>query len=322
MRVKDILHEHRILQEQLWRLGQALKYAAGMGEGMTSQVRQVLAWFSSKVAGKPNAAEELAQGWVKVAEINKVTPAEAIAAGKVEAEGARIAKEVIEEAEQLAIQLMTKSRRLRVRSELGAMEWLYGTALNTYNFWLTAAGIVKPISECIWYIYQAYENMEKGHPEYQGPKLQYIVQFEINKAIREVTAIIAGRGLIAWALGPKGIQVLGPLGWGPIGKAFNILSPAAQASFITWFQTDAGQKYFAEWLVGKALIPFTEVKMPGGSSFNWVTEFVGGRTKTAYDAILRAVGSDKAQEPAKMPEIPASKSPIKIDWSSGQATTK
>ncbi len=322
MRVKEILHEQRVLQEQLFRLGVALKYVLSQGgEGVTGQARSVLNWFSRAVMGKANAAEELAQGWVKTAEILKITPSEAIQAGKAEALSVGIDRAVVREAEQLAARLATQSSILASRASRAAMEWYYGSALHLYNTILTTIGVVQPILECVYYIYQAYRKNEAGDPEFQGDKLDYAVQFEITKAVRSVAGLLAGRGLISWIMGPKGIQVLAPFGWEPIAKAFNMASPAAQAAFITWFQTSAGQEYFAQWLVGKALIPGTDWTLPGGTLFKIITRYAGGWAKTGYDAILRQIGSDKAAPAPREPAPDNWKSSIRKDPTTGQYTT-
>lgn len=318
MRVKEILHEYRILQEQLFRLGLMLKYAASMADGMSGYAKQALAYFSKALVGKPNAADELAKGWIRAAEILKVAPDEAISAGYAAGQAAKIDKATLDQAVKIAEQLALKSTKLRIRSAAGAMEWYYGTAVFSINKLLTTIGIYGPISQCVYYIAIAYQKNEEGDPEYQGKKLQYIVQWEINKCIREVAAVVIGKNLIKWALSPIGIQALGPLGWGPIGKAFNMLNPAAQATFMAWFLSPPGQDYFVKWLTGSALIPGTGVTLPGGQTFTDVTDIANALTKIGYDGILRQIGSDKAQEPPMMPDAPAWKSRAKYDAATGQ----
>ncbi len=320
MRVKEVLHERRIIQENLMALNVALRIARGMGAGLTAEAKQALTMFTARVAGKATAAEELAKGWLTTTKVLKVAPEEALEAGLAAARSARVAPEVLVEAEKAFAKLVGRSVLLRFRSATSAAEWYYASTMWVINKVLIVVGIYQPIAECIYYIHEAYVKNEEGHPEYQGNKLQFIVQFEVQKAIRAVTAIIIGKGAIGWILGPKGIQVLGPLGWGPIGKAFNMLTPAAQATFMAWFQTPAGQEYFAQWLVGKALVPGTDWTMPGGGAFKLLTQYAAGFAKTGYDAILRQMGSDKAGKPPAMPDDNKWKSSFNLDLKTGTST--
>jgi len=305
MRVKEIVNESRLLQEQMVRFWTLLSYALKTdGKGIGNLAEKALAWLANNVKNNPNAAEELAKGWSMTASKADVTIASAVRAGRAEAEAAGIAKNVLDEAEQLAYKLYKGKIMPKVRDAAHAMELWYGASLTLYNGIFLALNIGKPIAEMIYYIMDAYQKNEEGHPEYQGAKLQWIVQWEINKCLREVVAAWAGNKIIGWALGPNGIQMLGPLGWGPIGKAFNMLSPAAKATFQTWFYTDEGKQAFANWLVGKAMFYGTETSVPFGPTFKDAINFVGGHAvKTGYDAILRKMGSDKAQQPPKAPEI-------------------
>ncbi len=321
MRVKQIIHESLLLQEQMARFWTLLTYAVkNDGKGIGATTEKALGWLANAVKGKPNAVEELAKGWNMTASKAEVALHEAIKVGRAEAEAAGIAKKVLDEAEVLAYKLYKGKIMPKVRNAAHAAELWYGATLNLWNGVFLALNIGKPIMEMIYYIYIAYEKNEAGNPEYQGNKLQWVVQWEINKCLREVVAAFAGHKIIGWALGPNGIQMLAPFGWGPIGKAFNMLSPAAQAVFQTWFFSDEGKTAFANWLVGKALFYGTDTKVPFGPSFKSVIDSAGQVVaKTGYDAILRALGSDKAGQPERAPEIKPFKSNLdNIDMSTGR----
>lgn len=305
MLVKEIIKESQLLQEQIARFWMLLNYAIKTeGPGIGRLAEKALEWIASSVKGKPNAAEELAQAWVMTAEKTESTIANAIETGGKQAASQGVPIATLEKAERLALQLYGKNARklipqIKNAAQMGQIWW--GASTQAFNTVLTTIGVSKPILTMLYYIYEAYEKNEEGDPEYQGAKLQYIVQWEINKCLEEVIGLLAGRGIIAWALGPKGIQMLAPFGWGPIGKAFNLLNPGAQAAFQAWFISPAGQESFAKWLVGTAVIPGTDTKVPFGPTFKEVVAFVGGHVvKTGYDAILRALGSDKAQQPPRV----------------------
>lgn len=307
MLVKEIIKESQLLQEQIARFWVLLNYAIKTeGPGIGRLAEKALEWIASSVKGKANAADELARAWAMTAEKTDVTIASAIEAGKRQGVSQGIAREVLDDAERLAAQIFSKNSKklipqIKNASEVGQIWW--GASTSLLNTALTTIGVGKPVLTMLYYIYEAYQKHDEGHPEYQGKKLQYIVQWEINKCLEEVIGLLAGRGTIAWALGPRGIQMLGPLGWGPIGKAFNLLNPGAQAAFQAWFISPAGQESFARWLVGTAVIPGTDTKVPFGPEFKQIIAFIGGEVvKTGYDAILRAMGSDKAQQPARAPE--------------------
>lgn len=308
MRVKEIIKESQLLQEQIARFWMLLNYAIKTeGPGIGRLAEKALEWLSSSVKGKANAADELAKAWAMTAEKTETTIANAVEVGRRQAASQGIAKEVLDDAERLAANIYAKNAaklipRIKDAAQMGQIWW--GASTSLLNTALTAFGVGKPVYDMIYYIYEAYQKHDEGHPEYQGKKLQYIVQWEINKCLESVVGILAGRATIAWVLGPRGIQMLGPLGWGPIGKAFNLLNPGAQAAFQAWFISPYGQESFARWLVGTAVIPGTDTKVPFGPTFKEAIAFIGGEVvKTGYDAILRALGSDKAQQPARAPEL-------------------
>lgn len=313
MKVKEIIIESQILQEQLIRFGMLLNYAIKTnGKGISGLVEKALEWLAKNVKNNPNAAEELAAGWVKTAQKAEVGINSAVRAGREAAEAAGIPKSILDDAEAIAIRNYGGKLLPKIRNATEAAQIWWGASLGTINSLLMWFGVLQPIAECVYYIMLAYKKHDEGHPEYQDKKLQWVVQFEINKAVAEVSAILIARGTLAWALGPKGIQLLGPLGWGPIGKAFNLLNPAAQATFQAWFLSPPGQEAFSQWLVGNSILA-------GGQTYKEVTDWVSGHiVKSGYDAILRALGSDKAQQPPKAPEIKPFNSPLDdIDLSHG-----
>ena len=306
MKVKEIIIESRILQEQMLRFGMLLNYAIKTnGKGISGLVEKALEWLARNVKNSPKAADELAAGWVKTAQEAEVGINSAIRAGQEAAEAAGIPKSVLDDAAALAIRKYGTKLGPKIRNSMEAAQIWWGAGLSSINSLLMWFGVLQPIAECVYYILLAYKKRDEGHPEYQSDKkLQWVVQFEINKALAEVSAILIARGTLAWALGPNGIQRLGPLGWGPIGKAFNLLNPAAQATFQAWFLSPPGQEAFSQWLVGNSILA-------GGKEYKAVVDFVGGHVvKTGYDAILRALGSDKAQQPPRTGETKPFKSAL------------
>lgn len=306
MRVNDITKPSRLLREAAWGFDMLLKWAIkSSGKRMSAQLEYALEWLGRNVTRTGNkTAEELAEGWMKASEKADLALSEVIAVGREAAKRSGVPDEVLDDAVRLAGSRFRGRLIPRIRDATQAAQMWWGASFSLMNTVLTTVGVLKPVGEMLYYIYEAYQKNEEGHPEYQGKKLQYIVQFEINKCLESVVGILAGRATIAWVLGPRGIQMLGPLGWGPIGKAFNLLNPAAQAAFQAWFLSPPGQESFAKWLVGTAVIPFTDTKLPFGPSFREAMDFIGGHVvKTGYDAILRAMDSDKAQQPPKAPEV-------------------
>ena len=299
MRVKDIVTESRILQEQLGSFITYLKYAIklrGSEKGITHGIEWALSWMAKAVKSSPKAADELAKAWIKTAEEASVSASEAISSGSKMAKANGISDEVIAQAASKAEALAAKSFRLTATEKVAAAEMWYGSRFYALNNFLTLVGIAEPILEAIYYINDAYKKADAGDPEYQGGKLHFIVNAEINQAVARVIGIVGARGLTAWALGPKGIQALGPLGWGPIGYAFNLATPATQAAAQAWLISPPGQEAFARWLVGKSMLP-------GGTVFyDYVVDYLGGMIRTAHNSILQKMGSDKAQASPKKPE--------------------
>lgn len=296
MRVKEILHEQRILQEQLWRFGLLLKYALTQGKDLTSAARYALSWISKSVIKNPNADEELARAWVKTVEtLPESEIFEVFEAGKKAAKAAGISDNIIASAEQKASALASKSSILRSRSTWLAAQYSYAAAAAEINSILIKLNVAVPVGEMIYYIREAYRKSEEGDPEYQGKKLQWIIQTEINQCVGKVAAALVGYVGVKWILSPTGLRAFKILGWDKIGTAFNLLTPAAQAAFQAWFVSPAGADAYSRWLVGQAMLPM-------GKAYSEVVDIAGGLVKTGYDKILGAMGSDKADKPAPAPE--------------------
>jgi hypothetical protein len=139
---------------------------------------------------------------------------------------------------------------------------------------------------------------DEGHPELQDKgKLQWAVQWYIDNAVQRIVAQKLGRLFIGGILGKNGIQRIPLLNLEAFNKVYNLASPAAQAAFQAWMISDAGQQALARWIVGEAMIPGTDWKVPGGAMFRgMITDPLSGLVKSGYDAVLRAVGNEKAQQ--------------------------
>jgi hypothetical protein len=309
MKVFDIITESRQqLNEQLWRFGQMIEYAVknnGVG------IERALAWIADKVAGKSGAAKELAEAWMLTAEKTGMSSSEAISRGSAAARTSGLADDVIVAA-QAEANILAKARANsvwgKIKTGTEAAEFYYGATLNTINTGLKWWGVIEPIYDCITGILKVYRMHDEGHPELQDKdKLQWAVQWYIDNAVQRIVAQKLGRLFIGGILGKNGIQRIPLLNLDAFNKVYNLASPAAQAAFQAWMITDAGQQSLARWLVGEAMIPGTDWKVPGGAAFRaMITDPLSGLAKSGYDAVLRAVGSDKAQQLPK-PKDPNAK---------------
>ena len=66
------------------------------------------------------------------------------------------------------------------------------------------------------------------------------------------------------------------------------------AAFKVWMISNEGQEALAKWLVGQAMIPGTDWKIPFGPSYQkLILDPLGGIAMTGYNKILKWTGSDK-----------------------------
>lgn len=315
MKVHEIITESTILNEQLRGAIQAIELA--LSRGGIAAVEQELIAFGRILAGKSGktVVDELAEAWVKTAELSGMSAENAITLGSNSARTGGVSAAVIADAEKAALALAKKRGVgvITVGDKVAAAKAWFGTGLGTVNQILTAWSIGQPVMECVGFITEAYKKHDAGDPEYQGAKLQYVVQFEITKCLQSVLAIWAGNKIIKGVMGPNGIQRL-PFQGGPnISQLYNGLGEAGKAAFMVWMQTDEGKTAFAQWLLGNTMLP-------GGRAFAWVTEALGGWVKTGYDKILKQLGSDKAGEPPVSKPIEAKPRPqTRYDLSTGRA---
>jgi hypothetical protein len=312
MKITEVITESRQqLNEQLWRFTQMIEYAVSRG-GVG--IEQALLWIAKKVAGKPGAAKELAEAWMVTAEKAGISSSEAIAQGSAAARSSGLSAEIIAEAEREAA-ILARARansvwgKIKTGAEAGEFYW--GATLNTINTGLKWWGILEPIYECVTGILKVYRMHDEGHPELQDKaKMQWAVQWYIDNCVQRVTALLAGRMLIRGVLGKDGIQRVPLLNFSAFNKIYDLASPAAQAAFQAWMITNDGQQALAKWLVGEALVPGTDWKVPGGALFRgMITDPISGLVKSGYDAFLRAIKSEKAQQlpEPKDPNTPVEK---------------
>ena len=321
MKVFDIITESQQLNEQLWRFGQMIDYAVSKGG---AGIEQALVWIAKKVLGKENAAKELAEAWMVTAEKAGISSSEAISRGSAAAREARIADDVIAAA-QAEARVLAKARAEtvwgKITSGTQAAEFYWGANWATINRGLKWWGILEPIYDAATGILKVYRMRDEGHPELQDKnKLQWAVQWHIDNAVQRIAALQIGRILIGGVLGKSGIQQIPLLNFSAFNKVYDLATPAAQAAFQAWIITDAGQQSLAKWLVGEAMVPYTDWKVPGGALFRgMITDPLSGILKSGYDAVLRAVGSDKAQQLPK-PKDPNAPIPKPAAGSFGELT--
>jgi hypothetical protein len=326
MKIHDIISESVILNENLnlFRTG----LAGLLQSGKLGLIDDLLANFTRLVMGKSTAANELAESWILLAKMGNMGADDAINAGVKAATAEGVQASVIEAAKKQAARGIG---RLPGRSKLsqafakakgvkdGLGVWYMGVT-NLYINTVFLFGIAEPIYEAATNIAKAYDEADAGNAQYKD-NIQYIVQWEITNCTKKVMGIIAGKFVTKHLFGTV-IQGIPFMGGNLMGKFWNSLGQAAQATFVTWFQTQEGQEAFAKWLVGNLLIPGTDWNIPGGQMFNDLTNWAGGWAKTGYDAILRKLDHRYAGQPAANPlekdtsnkEIP---NPDRFDYITG-----
>lgn len=296
MKVYEIITESRILNEQLNLLIRSLEVAIEKGSlsGIDAAVNNGLKWIAQQLAKKgAQGANELAEAWYQTARMTGRSLDDVIAQGEKEAVAAGIDRNVISTAKAQANKLLKSTQPgmfAKLKTNAQKAQLFYGGKMEMINGVLTAWGIGVPILECISNIASVYERSDAGEPELQGAKLQWAVQFYIDKCVQQVLAVWLGSKVAKFPFGPNGIQQLPFLGGPKMSAMFNAMSSASQATFLIWFQSEAGQEAFARWMVGEALLP-------GGKMFKGFADLVSGMAKTGYDQVLTKLGSDKAGKP-------------------------
>ena len=313
MKIYDIITEQQLNENAVIMAGfsQILKYVASReGQG----IERALAWVSNRLSGSRGAAEGLAEAWILTAEKLGMTADDAIKLGAGQARKAGITDDVIEAAERAATALADKKAGSiigQIKNPTSAFNFWYGAGAARINAALTTYGILEPIAECAYNIFQLYEMREKGEPALQdNAKLSYAVQYYIDECVKRVVTVWAGNKVVGTVLGKwvPGIAYNIPI----FGKLFQMLdpvyskiTPAAQAAFKVWMATPDGQEALAKWLVGTAMVPGTDWKIPGGPTWQkLVLNPLSGLTHTGYNHILRMIGSDKAA-PNYKPDTPS-----------------
>ena len=314
MKIYDIVTESQILNEQLGTFVQMLEKIIDKGLGVKG-LEYALTWISKAVRGKgPAAAEELAEAWIKAAEKMGMSTDDAIKIGSDQAKAAGIADDVILAARETAEGLAKRGRNSvfsKIKDKEQAFSLWYGVRAAQVNKALTIYGIVEPIAECAYNIFQLYEMREQGNPQLQdNAKLSYAVQYYIDECVKRVVTVWAGNKVVGTVLGKwvpgiaYNIPILGKL-FQQLDPIYNKITPAAQAAFKVWMATPDGQEALAKWLVGEAMVPNTEWKIPFGQTWQkLVLNPLSGLTHTGYNHILRMIGSDKAA-PNYKPDTPS-----------------
>lgn len=312
MKIHDIISESVILNENPQALKVALTQILQRGEAMgirvgTSGVAAAIELVLQRFTPVGATARELADLWAMTARVTSMEADDAIALGVRTATARGVDPAIIVAAERRAAsaisslpgrgklsQLFAKAKG--VKDGLGV--WYMGLT-NLYINTVFLFGIAEPIYEAATNISKAYDEADAGNAQYKD-NIQYIVQWEITNCTKKVMGIIAGKWVTKHLFGTV-IQGIPFMGGNLMGKFWNSLGQAAQATFVTWFQTQEGQEAFAKWLVGNLLIPGTDWNIPGGQMFNDLTKWAGGWAKTGYDAILRKLDHRYAGQPPANP---------------------
>jgi hypothetical protein len=318
MKVLDIITESLILNENPVVLLALERFLASRVPGTAlPALEAAISKFASSLVGKSASAAEREVAETVAASASKlgvsVDEAGAWLAPKLRAGG--LSDDVINAGIKRAGS--TTSGRVGnwwagLKDDTARLNFWYAGTMSTINKILLTLGISKPIFDAVVDIMYGYEQKDKGNPEFQGNKLQAYVTLKMHEAVMDVIALGVGQKVFGGLFGKYGIQALPFGGWSVIGGTFNALQPAAKAAFMVWIQSEPGQKAFAEWLTGNALL--------GGPAFKELTYQLNGLIKGGYDKILREMGSDKAQQvPDAKDLIPSA--PLKnkeFDWATGR----
>ena len=298
MKIHDIIAESQNLTENMLVFGQMLKYVVSKsGAGLGRALEYVAKAFSSK-------PDKLADAWILTAEKLSMSADDAIAAGVAAAKKSGIADDVIIAAEAKAQAIATKKLGSvwgQLKTPESKLNFYYGAGFSTINNTLTFLGIAKPIYDCATKIMNAYKLRDEGEPELQDiEKLSWVVQYYIDECVQSVGALLLGNMVLKTVVGKwvpgiaYNIPLLGKL-FQKLDPIYSKITPAAQAAFKGWMLTADGQQAVAKWIVGEALVPGTDWKIPFGPSYQqYILNPLSGLTKTGYDHILRQLGSDKA----------------------------
>jgi hypothetical protein len=307
MKIYDIIAESQQLNENVLIMTgfrQLLKYVSSRnGQGL----EHAMEWIAKRLAGKAGAAEQLAEAWILAAEKVGISEAEAVALGAEKAAKAGIADDVIAAAKRAADKLIEK----RANSVWGQLKtpdsktnFWWGASWKTINAGLTFWGIVEPILECKENIMKLYEMRERGEPELQDlNKLNWAVQWYIDKCVQQVVSIWAGNKIVGKVVGSwvpgvvYNIPIAGKL-FGKLDPLYSKLTPVAQAGFKTWMMTSDGQEALAKWIVGEAMLPGTEWKIPGGEWYKKaILNPLSGLALTGYNKISRYLNPNNPNIP-------------------------
>jgi len=312
MKIYDIIQESQQLNEAVGVvLSTAIKYALPKGIGA---IEHVLSWFAGRIANKPKAAEELAEAWVYLAEKSGMGIDEAVSVGSRSAKG-KVADDVIEAAAKKAREIsLANSKTIwgQLKTPDSRTNFWWGALWDSINAGLMFWGIVDPILDCKEKILNVYRMRDEGEKELQDDgKLQWVVQYYIDECVQRIVSIWLGNKIVSKVIGSwvPGIAYRIPLAGKLLAKLdpiYSKLPPVAQAGFKAWMISSEGQEALAKWIVGEAMIPGTDWKIPGGDYYKrFIINPLSGLSKTGYDAVLRKLGSDKAQPAPKDYEPPS-----------------
>jgi len=323
MKVTEIITESRILNEQvsmyLSYLARALERG---GPSVYAGVDDALLWISKQLVSKEAsvAAAELGEAWAKTAIKMGTKVDDAILIGEKQAVNARIPQAVIDSAKKQAAKIFAKEAGqatgalAKVGTNAQIVKGWLGSKFDMVDNLLKLYGIAEPIYTCVLAINADYARWDsKQDPEYlANPELlQGDTQHHIDVCVRKILALWAGRKISGFVFGRNGIQQLPFLGGDKMSAMFNSLGAGAKLAFTAWLDSDIGRQAFAEWVVGDTL---------AAAGFRFVADILSGLTKTGYDKILTAIGSDKAPPPAE-PMAPSAPRPgqTRYNAATGQA---
>jgi hypothetical protein len=298
MKIYDIITESQHLSESLIIFGQMLKYVVSKGG---AGLDHALAYVSKKYISKP---DDLAAAWILVAEKLSMSADEAIALGLAAAKKAGVADDVVTAATSKAEAIAKKKLGSiwgQLKTPQSQLNFYYGAGFSRLNAGLTFFGIAKPVYDCAQKILYAYQLRDEGNEELQDiNKLSWVVQYYIDECVQQVVTTLLGNKILKTVVGKwvpgvaYNVPILGKL-FQMLDPVYSKLTPAAQAYFKYWMLTGEGQEAVSKWIVGQAIVPGTDWKIPLGPTYQeYILNPASGIAKTGYDHILRQMGSDKA----------------------------
>lgn len=321
MKVIEIINESQILNEQLAVFLKSL--SAAIAKNSTKEIDDALITLA-KAVGKntTKAVPELGEAWFRTAKQMGTSVEDAMTLGQKHALAAGVDRATIRASKKYALELAERegyqvggavTKLGRLGDNMTVVKSVLGTGFVAIDQLLVAWSIAKPIYDCIVAINENYKRWDAKDPEYMAApqKLQGDVQLEIDECVRKVVAVLLGRKILGGIFGKNGIQRLPFMGGDKMASLFNLAGAASKTTFTAWLLTPQGAQAFAEWVVGSSL---------SAGLFRGMTDIISGLAMSGYNAILTAIDSNKAPQPAPpAPPAPPGRPQTRYDMATGRA---